>query len=87
MRKYIQKVKTLTSLPGFRMFFLGGGGDKDNSFSSSDGRSEVKVVNEEGRNLISFCETLNLETLNGNRRGVLPSKMTSTPKRGSAVVD
>jgi hypothetical protein len=83
MRKYIQKVKTLTSLPGFRFFF-----DKDNSFSSSDGRSEVKVVNEEGRNLISFCETLNLETLNGNRRGgVLPSKMTFTPKRGSSVVD
>jgi hypothetical protein len=42
---------------------------KDNSFSGSSRRSENKVVNEEGRKLISFCEALNLEILNGSREG------------------
>jgi hypothetical protein len=40
----------------------------DNSFSGCS-RSKDKVVNEEGRKLISFCETLNLEILNGSREG------------------
>jgi hypothetical protein len=39
---------------------------KDNSFAVSS-RSEDKVVNEEGRKLISFYKILNLEILNGSR--------------------
>jgi hypothetical protein len=59
---------------------------KDNSFSGSS-RSEDKVVNEEGRKLISFCETLNLEVLNGSREGDLESKMTFVSKAGASVID
>jgi hypothetical protein len=39
------------------------------SFSSSRRRSEDKIINDEGRKLLNFCEILKLEILNGNREG------------------
>jgi hypothetical protein len=37
--------------------------------SSSRRRSEDKVINDEGRKLVNFCEILKLEILNGNTEG------------------
>jgi hypothetical protein len=54
---------------------------KDNSFSGSSRGSE------EGRKLISFCETLNLEILNGNREGDVEGKMIFISKAGASVID
>jgi hypothetical protein len=34
------------------------------------------VVNGEGKNLITFCESSNLEILNGSREGDVEGKMT-----------
>jgi hypothetical protein len=53
---------------------------RDDSFSRSGRRSKDKVLNDEGRKLISFCETLNLEILNGNREGDIPGKITFLTK-------
>jgi hypothetical protein len=60
---------------------------KDNSFAVSSRRSEDKVVNEEGRKLISFCEILNLEILNGSRVGDVEGKITFVSKTGTSVID
>jgi hypothetical protein len=60
---------------------------KDNSFAVSSRRSEDKVVNEEGRKLISFCEILNLEILNGSIEGDVEGKMTFISKTGTSVTD
>jgi hypothetical protein len=60
---------------------------KDNLFTGSSRRSEDKVVNEEGRKLISFCEILNLEVLNGSREGDVEGKMTFVSKTGASVTD
>jgi hypothetical protein len=60
---------------------------RDNSFSRSDRRREDKVLNDNGEKLFSFCETLNLEILNGNREGDIPGKMAYVAKRGTSVVD
>jgi hypothetical protein len=60
---------------------------KENLFAVSSRRSEVKVVNEEGRKLISFCEILNLEILNGSREGDVEGKMTFVSKTGTSVID
>jgi hypothetical protein len=59
---------------------------KNNLFAVSS-RSEDKVVNEEGRKLISFCEILNLEILNGSREGDVEGKMTFISKIGTSVID
>jgi hypothetical protein len=32
-------------------------------------RSEDEIINDRGRKLVSFCEILKLEILNGNREG------------------
>jgi hypothetical protein len=45
------------------------------------------VVNEQDRKLISFCEILNLEILNGSREGDIEGKMTFISKTGASVVD
>jgi hypothetical protein len=58
-----------------------------NSWCRSDKRSVDKVLNDEGRKPISFCETLNLEILNGNREEDIPGKMTFVAKTGATVVD
>jgi hypothetical protein len=47
---------------------------RDIPFSSSDKRSEYKVLNVEGRKVISFCESLNIE-------------MTLVPNTSASVVD
>jgi hypothetical protein len=60
---------------------------RDDSFSGSDRRSEDKVLNDEGRKLISFCEILNLEILNGDIEGDIPGKMTFVAKTGASVID
>jgi hypothetical protein len=39
------------------------------SLSISCRRSEDKVINDEGRTLVNFCEILKLEILNGSREG------------------
>jgi hypothetical protein len=60
---------------------------KNNLFVVSSRRSEDKVTNEEGRKLISFCEILNLEILNGSREGDVEGKMTFISKIGTSVID
>jgi hypothetical protein len=60
---------------------------KDNLFAVSGRRSEDKVVNEEGRELISFCEILILEILNSSREGDVEGKMTFVWKTGASVTD
>jgi hypothetical protein len=60
---------------------------RDDSFSGSSRRSKDKVLNDDGRKLISFCETLNLEILNGNREGDIPGKITFLAKTGASVID
>jgi hypothetical protein len=45
------------------------------------------VVNEEDRKLISFCEILNLEILNGSRECDVEDKMTFISKTGACVID
>jgi hypothetical protein len=60
---------------------------KNNLFAVSSRRSEDKEVNEEGRKLISFCEILNLEILNGSREGDVEGKMTFISKIGMSVID
>jgi hypothetical protein len=60
---------------------------KNNLFAVSSRRSEDKVVNEEGRKLISFCEILNLEILNGSREGFVEGKMTFISKTDASVIE
>jgi hypothetical protein len=60
---------------------------KDSSLSGSSRRSEDKAVNEEGRKLISFCETFNLEIPNGSRDGDVEGKMAFISKAGASVIN
>jgi hypothetical protein len=60
---------------------------KDNSFSGSDRKSKDKVINDEGRKLISFCETLNFEILNGSREGDATDKITFIAQADVSVID
>jgi hypothetical protein len=53
------------------------------SLFNSCRRSEDKVINDEGRKLVNFCEILKQEILNGNREG----KMTFISKIGASVID
>jgi hypothetical protein len=60
---------------------------KDNSFAGSSRRSEDKVVNEESRKLISFCEIVSLKILNGNREGDVEGKMAFISNTDASVID
>jgi hypothetical protein len=60
---------------------------KNNLFAVSSRSSEDKEVNEEGRKLISFCEILNLEILNGSREGDVEGKIKFISKTGTSVID
>jgi exonuclease III len=57
------------------------------SFSNSHRRGEDKIINDEGRKLVNFCEILKLEILNGNREADWEGKMTFISKIGSSVID
>jgi hypothetical protein len=59
---------------------------EDMSLSNSC-RSEDKIINDEGRKLVNFCEILKLEILNGNRKGGWEGKMTFISKIGASVID
>jgi hypothetical protein len=60
---------------------------EDMSLSNSCRRSEDKVINNEGRKLVKFCEILKLVILNGNREGDWEGKMMFISKIGASVID
>jgi hypothetical protein len=57
------------------------------SLSNSRRSSEDKVINDEGRKLVNFCEILKLKILNGNGEGGWKGKMTFISKIGASVID
>jgi hypothetical protein len=57
------------------------------SFSNFRRRSEEKIINDEGRKLVNFCEILKLEILNGNREGNWEGKMTFISKIRASMID
>jgi hypothetical protein len=59
----------------------------ENMSLSNFRRSEDKIINDEGKKLVNFCEILKLEILNGNRVGDWEGKMTFISKIGASVID